>query len=490
MRKILSFTVLATWSLMSTGQTDKELAERSVNQGIIKSHIGFLASDELKGRDTPSEGLKIAAKYIESRFVEYGVNRAPGMESYFQMVPMKKVSPAKSGTIKVEDSEFKLNEDFVLLDGSNSIAEQPFFYAAYGMPDDLKKEEVEGKVVFTLCGDGKSQSPQEWFTLSGEKRKKVQELGGLALVELYSSTQLPWNFLVRYLNREQVVLDEGGEDESSMAHIWLNRSADDATFLDSKESTSITISAGESEKFMSQNVVGYIQGSDDKLKDEFVVYSAHYDHVGIGQADANGDSIYNGSRDNAVGTVTVLTAAQNLALNPTKRSALFVLFTGEEKGLLGSKYFVDNTPIELNKMVYCFNSDNGGYNDTSKATIIGLTRTTAAEMIIEACQAFGLEAIEDQAPEQGLFDRSDNVRFAVKGIPAPTYGMGFTAFDAEITKYYHQPGDNPNTLDYEYLEKFFKSYVYSSRLIGNAKKAPFWVKGDKYYDAGKELYKK
>ncbi|WP_370088379.1 M28 family peptidase [Ekhidna sp.] len=489
MRKILSLTILSAWSLVSIGQTDKELADKSVNQGIIKSHIGFLASDELKGRDTPSEGLKIAAKYIESRFVEYGVQLAPGMDSYFQPVPMKKVSPPESGTIKIGETELKLNDDFVIMDGSSSISNQPFFYAEYAMPEELNRADVEGKVVFALCGDGKSQSPQEWFTLAGEKRKKVKELGGMALVELYNSPQIPWNFLVRYLNREQVVIDEGDDNEQSMAHIWLNRSADDVSFLESGTSASIDIPASKSEKFTSQNIVGYLPGADDKLKEEFVVYSAHYDHVGIGQADANGDSIYNGSRDNAVGTVTVLSAAQNLALNPTKRSALFVLFTGEEKGLLGSKAFVDNSPIDLSKIVYCFNSDNGGYNDTSKATIIGLTRTTAEEMIIEACKAFGLEAIEDPAPEQGLFDRSDNVRFAVKGIPAPTFSMGFTAFDDEITKYYHQAGDNPNTLDYVYLERFFKSYVYACRLIGNSKKAPFWVKGDKYYDSGKELYK-
>ena len=487
MKKILSLTLI-TASLFSVAQTDMELAEKSTNQAIIKSHIGFLASDELKGRDTPSEGLKIAAKYIESRFLEYGVEMAPGMESFMQPVPMKKVAPPTSGSIEVGETSLKLNDDFLVIDGAESISDQPFYYAEFGIPEQLRKEDVEGKIVFTLCGDGQSQSPQEWFALSGEKRDKVRELGGLALIELYSSTQLPWNFLVRYLNREQVVLDEGG-DEEPINHIWLNRSVDDVSFLDSKSLASILIDATGGEKFVSQNVVGYVEGTDPKLKDEIIVYSAHYDHVGIGQADANGDSIYNGSRDNAVGTVTVLSAAKSIAQNPTKRSALFVLFTGEEKGLLGSKFFVDNSPVELNKMVYCFNSDNGGYNDTSKATIIGLKRTTADEMIIEACKAFGLEATDDPAPEQNLFDRSDNVRFAAKGIPAPTFGMGFTAFDEEITKYYHQPGDNPNTLDYVYLEKFFRSYVYACRLIGNAKKAPFWVKGDKYYEAGKELYK-
>jgi len=374
-----------------------------------------------------------------------------------------------------------------LIDGLADIFDQPFYYAGHGLPAGLAEEDVKGKVVIAICGDGHSQHPQAWFMPAAAKRKQVNELGGLALVELYSSAQLPWNFLVRYLGREQIVLDDGADE--SMAHVWLNRSKEDLSFLETDKPLSIVISGAKTEKFNAYNVVGYVEGSDNKLKDEFVVYSAHYDHVGIGQANAEGDSIYNGSRDNAVGTVTVLAAAQSLAQNPTKRSGLFVLFTGEEKGLLGSKAFVDNCPVALDKIVYCFNSDNGGYNDTSKATIIGLTRTTAEEMIIEACKAFGLDAIEDPAPEQGLFDRSDNVRFAARGIPAPTFSMGFTAFEEEITKYYHQASDNPNTLDYAYLEKFFRSYVYACRMIGNASKAPFWIKGDKYYEAGKELYK-
>ncbi|MEQ8907094.1 M28 family peptidase [Ekhidna sp.] len=486
MKNFLSLTLI-TASLFSLAQTDKELAEQATNQAIIKSHIGFLASDELKGRDTPSEGLKIAAKYIESRFLEYGVQMAPGMTSYFQDVPMKKVAPPKSGTLALGDSTYNLTEDFIMMEGDNKDLSGAYVFVNYGLDADLEGMDLEGKIVVAICGDGESDNPRQWFGQSAAKRKRVSEMGALALVEFYNSPQIPWNFLVRYFSGDQIILDEGGEDRKEIVHLWMNRPSDYDMKIEGD--ANLSISGAMNEKFNSQNVVGYIEGSDSKLKDEFIVYSAHYDHVGIGQADANGDSIYNGSRDNAVGTVTVLSAAKSIAQNPTKRSALFVLFTGEEKGLLGSKYFVDNSPIELNKMVYCFNSDNGGYNDTSKATIIGLGRTTADEMIIEACKAFGLEATDDPAPEQNLFDRSDNVRFAAKGIPAPTFGMGFTAFDDEITKYYHQPGDNPETLDYVYLEKFFRSYVYACRMIGNAKKAPFWVKDDKYYETGKVLYK-
>jgi hypothetical protein len=99
-----------------------------------------------------------------------------------------------------------------------------------------------------------------------------------------------------------------------------------------------------------------------------------------------------------------------------------------------------------------------------------------------------LTSIDDPDLAQGLFDRSDNVSFASKGIPAPTFSLGFTAFDDEIHKYYHQVTDNPDSLDYNYLTQFFKSYVLACRLIANDPKTPFWVTGDKYYEAGQKLY--
>lgn len=478
------FTLLIAHGLL--GQSDKDLADQSVNQNIIKSHIGFLASDELRGRDTGSPELKIAAQYLKSRFVEYGVNMAEGMDTYFQEVPMKTVFPAKSGSVILGKSEFKLGEDFIVMDGNQPPLEGRIVFVGYGSEQELKKKDLEGAIVVSLCGDGTSESPQAWFSQSAKKGARFKELGAIASIELYNSIKIPWGLLVSFFNKEQTILDSGDEP---FTRLWLNRAEDSLDELNKKKTeASIKLDIGETQKFMSQNLVGVVEGTDPELKNQYVVYSAHYDHVGQGRADDSGDDIYNGSRDNAVGTVTVLSAAQNIAKNPTRRSAMFVLFTAEEKGLLGSQHFVENAPIDLDKIVYCFNSDNGGYNDTSKATIIGLTRTSAEEMIIEACSTFGLEAIEDPAKEQGLFDRSDNVRFAAKGIPAPTFSMGFTAFDEEITKYYHQPGDEPNTLDYVYLEKFFKSYVYACRLIGNADETPFWNEGDKYFDAGKQLY--
>jgi Zn-dependent M28 family amino/carboxypeptidase len=253
-------------------------------------------------------------------------------------------------------------------------------------------------------------------------------------------------------------------------------------------SSSVNIGDKKEEIVMSQNVIGVVEGTDPKLKKEYIIYSGHYDHVGIGTPDETGDTIYNGARDNAVGTTTVLSMAENLAKYPTKRSALFILFTGEEKGLLGSEYYVEHPVLPLKQMVYCFNSDNAGYNDTSLVTIIGLPRTTAAQHIKDAATAFGLTATDDPAPEQGLFDRSDNVHFARKGIPAPTFSLGFTAFNGNVTKYYHKPGDEADTLDYDYLLKFFRAYILSGRHIANDPKTPVWTAGDTYEEAAKALY--
>jgi hypothetical protein len=488
MKKLL-ITSLLLFSFIVNAQKDKKLVEETISKNQIMSHIQFLASDAMKGRDTGSDELKIAAEYLRNQLFLYGVLPLSQYPDYLQPVKLEKVTAPNEGSITVDSSSFNINEDFVLLTGDNSEFDKEYIFLEYAMEDEIKAADVKGKIIITQCGDGSLASPQVFFTNGSKKRKWAKDAGAAGLVELYNTPQLPFNIVVRYLGGERVsLLDEESENES-FVHIWMNNSGNENLSTvknSSSKSVSIKIDGKKSEEFISYNVVGYLPGKSKK--DEYIVYSAHYDHVGVGNPDSTGDNIYNGARDNAVGTVTVLSAAQNLSKYPTDRSALFVFFTGEEKGLLGSEYFVDNCPVDLNKLIYCFNSDGAGYNDTEKVTVIGLTRTTAQPLFEKACSTFGLTAIEDQMPEQGLFDRSDNVNFAAKGIPAPTFSMGVTAFDQEIMRYYHQPADSPESLDYDYLLKFFRSYVYSGRLIGNTKENPFWFEGDKYYEAGVKLY--
>lgn len=471
--------------------TDQSLTEETVNLPTIKGHIYFLASDEMAGRDTPSEELNIAARYLATTLQRYGATPVEGKKDYFQQVPMKKITPASSGTVKVGTTTFNLPNDFLLMTPDDVNLDKEIIFLNHGTEADFQNNDVKDKVVVTIAGYEGQTNPQEWFFAGRDKQGFAKDNGAAAMIEIYSSTQLPWNFLVQFLNTPRTIVDKDSGDDKKVPYMWVN-AGDPKAIQNLKEGkkAAINISGIEVEKITTYNVVGMVEGSDPELKDEYVIYSAHYDHVGIGTPSAEGDSIYNGARDNAVGTVTVLSAAENIAKHPTKRSALFIFFTGEEKGLLGSDYYADNPLMPLNKAIYCFNSDNAGYNDTSKVTVIGLTRTAAQPLFEKACKTFGLTAIEDQMPEQNLFDRSDNVNFAAKGVPAPTFGMGITAFDETINQFYHQPADGPETLDYAYLEKFFKSYVYACRLIANSNSSVFWNVGDKYYEAGKKLYGK
>lgn len=487
-KKLLPFITIISTLLVVNAQTEVEKVNATISKNDIKSQIYFLASDELRGRETGSPEIDIAAAYLANTLRRYNVKPAGKNNSFYQYVQLEKISAAKNLAIQLNG----MGSDKLLpLQASNFNFNGDVIYLNYGLEDDYKNKDVKGKLIVAKAGTSENKDPRSAFRSARKKRKLAKEHGAVGIVELSTANEALWSRISHYFNGEKLQL--ANPDDEQYIHLWLQDTDGniEKQLTSAKSITGkLTISGIDKKPIVSRNVVGMLEGSDPKLKDEYVIYSAHYDHNGVGKPNAEKDSIYNGARDNAVGTVTVLSAAENIAKYPTKRSALFILFTGEEKGLLGSKWYVEHPVIPLEKMVYCFNSDNGGYNDITKATIVGLNRTTVGKHIVNAVSKFGLTAIDDPSPEQGLFDRSDNVNFAKKGIPAPTFSLGFTAFDAEINKYYHQVTDNPDTLDYDYLVKFFKSYVLACRLIANDLETPFWTKGDKYYEDGEKLYKR
>lgn len=487
MRKLLSCLFVLSVIVSATAQTDFDLVKSTVTKNDIKGHIYFLASDELRGRETGSPEIDIAASYLANSLRRYGVKPAGKNQSYYQNVALEKVSTPKQISLLINELNI---DEFITFKVNKTNFKGDVIYLNFGLEEDYKNKNVKGKLIITKTGDPKKPEAKASYSNSLNKAKIAKEKGAIGLIELSNLNDKQWNRYSHYFNGTKTQIVQKKEN-STFIHLWVkdvDKKVENILKTTKPIEGSLNISESIIKPFTSRNIIGIVEGSDPKLKKEYIIYSAHYDHNGVGKPNEQMDSIYNGARDNAVGTVTVLNVAENIAKYPTKRSALFILFTGEEKGLLGSKWYVNNPVLPLKQMVYCFNSDNGGYNDITKATIIGLNRTTASKHIKKAASLFGLEAIDDPAPEQGLFDRSDNVHFAAKGIPAPTYSMGFIAFDEEIFKYYHQVTDNPDTLDYDYLLKFFQSYVLSSRLIANDVETPFWVKGDKYYKAGKDLY--
>ncbi|PHR15002.1 MAG: aminopeptidase [Aequorivita sp.] len=492
---------IALFSFISTfSQTEKEKVQATITQNKIEGHIYFLADDLLKGRETGTPENKIAASYLANTLRGYGVKpvnnnvmKGANTHSYFQEIKLNKVSPIKRLVLAIDGKELK--KKAVIKPNKMEITTQGI-YLGYGLEEDYKGKDVSEKIVVIRSGGPQTTDARAAFGLIEQKEALAKKNGAIAVIELVDVNETIWNFIDHRFNSEKLEIAENETSKSTekkVGYLWVqDENHIFAKSLEGKNAmnTKLMMEGEDKTEILTQNVIGMVEGTDPKLKNEYIIYSAHYDHVGIGTPDETGDEIYNGARDNAVGTTTVLSIAENIAKYPTKRSALFILFTGEEKGLLGSQYYVDNPMLPLNKMVYCFNSDNAGYNDTSVISIIGLSRTSASENIKEAATTFGLKAIDDSAPEQNLFDRSDNVVFAQKGIPAPTFSLGFQSFDGDVTKYYHQPGDEANTLDYEYLLKFFQSYVLAGRLIANDTKTPFWSRADKYEEAGKKLYGK
>lgn len=490
--RLFTLFVFISFSLVFA-QTEKEKVLSTVTKDAIEGHIYFLADDLLKGRETGTAEAKIAASYLANTLRSYGVKTLPGTQSYFQEVFLQKTSPPRRLTLTFDGNPVKTK---VALKTSEINYSDDAIFLNYGLEIDYEGKDVQGKLVIVKGGGPDSKDPRAAFRLITKKMELAKKAGAIGIIELMQTDDTIWGFIDHNFNADQLSIaseEQEATKEGGFVYLWLqDAKGDQGKEMELKSIVKVRLLMEDKsiETIVSQNVVGMVEGTDPSLKNEFIIYSAHYDHVGIGTPDDTGDVIYNGARDNAVGTTTVLSMAQNLAKYPTKRSALFILFTGEEKGLLGSGYYVEHPLIPLNQMVYCFNSDNAGYNDTSVATIIGLERTTAAQHIKDAAVTFGLTAIDDPAPEQGLFDRSDNVHFAKKGIPSPTYSLGFRSFDGDVTKYYHRPGDEADNLDYDYLYKFFSSYVLAGRLIGNDSVTPTWTIGDEYEGAGNLLYNK
>jgi hypothetical protein len=487
---IFSLHVFVLFLSIHSSWAQKSAIEENLKKEEALSHFSFLASDELKGRDAARMEIDIAARYIAEQFEKYGAKSLEKHEGYYQFVPLIQSAPPQVGEIIVGDKPLTHGQDMLVLGGQDIEGEFDVVNLGYGLEEDYEGQEVSGKWVVTRVGKPDRLTPSELFEAGREKRALAKSKGALGLIEMYNVPNTPWGLLANYLNRPQMGLDPAPHENQQFPYVWVKDLSNEIVnqIEPSGEKVSVIISGKVNRKINGRNVVAWIEGTDPELREEYIMLSAHYDHLGVGQPNAEGDSIYNGARDNAVGTVALINAAQFFAENPPKRSVLLCAWTAEEKGLLGSSYFSENPPVPLNKVIYNLNIDNAGYNDTSVVTVIGLGRTSADHHIKNAVSEFGLEAIPDPAPEQGLYDRSDNVNFAKRGIPAPTFSLGFTAFDEQVGEHYHQPSDRFENFDLEYALLYWKSYILAAQKIANDPDQPLWMEGDKYEEAGKALY--
>jgi Zn-dependent M28 family amino/carboxypeptidase len=313
--------------------------------------------------------------------------------------------------------------------------------------------------------------------------------GAAALIVRYRPAGPSWEEFQHHFLADRIL---HGESSSFPEFLINDTQAPLNALIDQASTATLKTSGSRTGDTPARNVMGWVQGTDPKLKDQFIVLTSHYDHIGVARQpkmeEGKLDSIYNGARDNAIGVAAVLNAARYFSKHPPKRSVLFINYTAEELGLIGSRHYADNPTVPLKNIVYNLNIDNASYNDTTIVTVVGLGRTSADNDIKKSCAAYGLKANPDPAPEQNLFDRSDNVSLAAKGIPAPTFSLGVTKFDSTITRRYHQLSDETGDMNMSYALKYMKAFILTAKNIADNPAQPSWIKNDKYEAAWKKLY--
>jgi Zn-dependent M28 family amino/carboxypeptidase len=529
---VLLSMALATIVVASTALAQTEGAPSRITAQEIDGHLRFLSSDLLEGRAPATRGGQLAEQYIASELMAFGVKPGVGDTSYFQRVPIDVVK-ADPASIKVTASgkataNLRFTNDVVVWPGSAtdaSSAHGELVFVGYGASapeykwDDFKGTDVRGKILLVLVNDPPAPASEpalfggKAMTYYGRWTYKYEEAerrgaAGMLIVHTTERAGYPWQVVVGSNSVEHRLLPRPANAPAPIGvRGWITDSAATALLAQAglnmadlrkrAESrdfrpvpTGITIDAtmrNSLQHMSSNNVVGVVRGIDPKVRDEYVVYSAHWDHLGIGPV-VNGDSIYNGAADNASGVATVLTIAHAAAegVKP-RRSQLFVFVTAEESGLLGSAYFGEHPTVPASKIVAALNLDVvpliGRFRDLN---VMGDNKSSLGPAIAQLVKSEGIRLSPDAHPEQGHFYRSDHFSFAKVGIPAVSIGAGddyvghpaawgVQQADDYVAHRYHQPSD-------EYRSDFdltgatqIADIVYRFGLsLGNARTVPTW----------------
>ena len=299
---------------------------------------------------------------------------------------------------------------------------------------------------------------------------------------------------IRFLASDELRGRKVGEPETKIAARYIAEQFRAAglqhfnSIPDYLQSTELVI---DGKVLFCNNVVGYIESVNQNLKDEYVLLCAHYDHLGV-KNDNNSlesDSIFNGARDNAMGTTALIYAAKELTKSAPERSVIFVATTGEEEGMLGSQYFAEHCPVPISNIVFVLNNDGGGFNDTTNIRIGGKNKISFHPDFWNVTKKNGIKCLPYPIELEYLYEKGDNITFANIGIPSIIVSPGFNKIDEEILKYVHKPEDEAtDNFDYNYLLKFSQTYSDFALKIANFQTIPFWKRDIKYFLISKTLY--
>jgi len=531
------------WAVDLNSPLVRETVQR-VRPRTIRAHMKFLADDLLEGRGTGTRGFDLAARYVAAQFDLMGLEPA-GTLGFEQQVPFRRslVDLVKSSLALERNgatTELVRGTDFVLSptwSAAETFVTAPVVFVGFGVTapekgyDDYSSVDVRGKIVVYLAG-----APEKFagylrahHASSGEKARNAAAHGAVGMIMIrrpVDEQRTGWDRVVRQSTHSRMRwIDLDGTLVNSFPMIQgqatLSRSGAEKIFAGSPRSLAqvfSTANEGRPQAFSlagrvtlktvnehgsvrSPNVAAVLPGSDPVLKHEYLVYSAHLDHLGIGVPVA-GDSIYNGAVDNGSGIAGMLEVARMFTELPERprRSIIFLAVTGEESGLLGSDFFAHHPTVPLSSIVANLNIDmvNMLYQPLDLVAL-GADNSTLGRVTRSAAAVLKLEVSPDPKPEENYFVRSDQYSFIKMGIPALALDAGMKTSDPKIDtgalarewtrSKYHAPQDDLNQpMNYEAVATIMKANFLVGYEVANATERPRWNEGDYFgvkYGRGK-----
>lgn len=534
---LITFILFAACNQKSSN-VNHEDGLAAFNADSMKKHIAVLAADSFLGRKPFTEGETMTINYLKQEFAAAGLDQGNG-NSFLQEVPMVNILAAAAPIMQVQSPKgnftLKAFDDYIIwtdkTDENISLDNSELVFAGYGVVapeynwNDYEGLNVKGKVVMVMVNDpgfwagdsslfkGKTMTYYGRWTYKFEEAAR-QGAKGCLIIHNTAAASYPFSVQQKSFNTSRLLLDNRGKDIKKCEVIgWLPEAVANKLFiaagLDSnllvkanqrgfkaaplnlRLSTTMKVQATYSKSY---NVIGKIKGS--KHPDEVIIYTAHWDHLGIGRPDATGDSIYNGALDNATGTAGLLELARAFKSLKTKpdRTIIFLSVTAEEQGLLGSAYYAQNPVYPANKTVANINMDGlNRFTKTKDIAVIGEGQSDLEDYIKEEVEKEGGYISFDSHPEAGYYYRSDHFNFAKAGIPALYVKNGIDVVgkgkefgkklqDEYTEKNYHQPSDeyDPSTWTVEGAINDLKLLFQVGKRLAFEEKWPQWKSGSEF----------
>jgi Zn-dependent M28 family amino/carboxypeptidase len=524
-QRSFAFVALALFGTQVWAQPAGDASANSV-----RAHMTFLASDRLKGREAGSPEYDIAADYVAAQMKRLGLKpMGTGQQPYFQPVPLVASAARDPGVLTLRDSSGRatpvvFGKDYVVSGNplaANLDIDAPLVFVGFGMVapgrDDYRGLDVKGKIVVVLNGAPKYLQTEEraYYRNLKYKLTTAQAHGAVGLVSVNTLTGeklRPFANVVRQYRSSGMTWrkPDGTPFLASSVPVaaWFSVAgahkllgADTDKILAAAETQSGNVHGfalplslravlhSEIKNVESENIIGVLPGSDPKLRNEYVVLSAHLDHIGI-TPPVKGDSINNGAMDNASGVATTLEVARLFQTSGTapKRSIIFLIDTAEEKGLVGAEYFARNPIVPRGSIVADVDLDMPILTyDFTDVTAFGADRSSIGPSVKRAAARVNVKLTPDSQPDEGFFTRSDHYRFVEQGVPAVFLATGFAnggekAYRDFMANRYHKPSDDlSQPIRYDAGAKFARLNYEITRELADGPR-PTWNKGDFFAD--------